>query len=72
MWETISPSEEKYLKHIDKQSNVYNNEIRIVINAPEHFHNTRQKLNFKQPQIQGMSNSIKLLLNRAKTKKKND
>ncbi|KYN12161.1 hypothetical protein ALC57_15653 [Trachymyrmex cornetzi] len=72
MLETILPSEEGHLKHIDEQSNVYNDGTRIVINAPEHFHNARQKLNFKQPQIQNMSNSIKLLSNRAKTKKKND
>ncbi|KYN37582.1 hypothetical protein ALC56_07781 [Trachymyrmex septentrionalis] len=70
--EAIWPSKEEYLKHIDEQSNVYNDKTRIVTNAPEHFHNARRKLYFRQPQIQHMSNSIKLLLNRAKTKKKND
>ncbi|KYQ54529.1 hypothetical protein ALC60_06553 [Trachymyrmex zeteki] len=68
MLETISSFEEEYT---DGQSNVYNNETRIVINAPEHFYDVQRKLNFEQSQIQNTSNSIKLS-NRVKTKKKND
>ncbi|KYM94938.1 hypothetical protein ALC62_14533 [Cyphomyrmex costatus] len=70
--ENISSSEEEYLKHIDGQSNIYDDKTRVVINAPKHFHNARRKLNFEQSQIQDTSNSKKLLSNRAETEKKND
>lgn len=70
MLETISSSEEEYLKRISGQSNV-KDKTRIVIGSLQRPYDTRRKLNLGQSRMQGTSNSTKILaMDRVRTKKK--
>lgn len=62
MLETISSSEEVYLKRVSGQSNI-KDKTRIVIGSPHrHSYDTaRRKSNFEQSRMQGTSNSTKVL-----------
>ncbi|KAL0106354.1 hypothetical protein PUN28_016227 [Cardiocondyla obscurior] len=64
MLDTISSSEEEYLKRTGPSGNVYNTKTRINVGAPVHFHDTvRRKLNRDHSRMRETSKP---------TKKKND